>query len=1229
MTAALRKLLSPLVELRDREVSTALMMFAYSFLVMTAYTELKPVTRSQFIKDLGANNLPIVQFAFGIFIGFIMQGYSTVVGRLPRRWALPMVLGGLVVVLVGFWAWFQTGSEWASTGFYFFGLLLGILVISQFWTLANVVYDPRQAKRIFGFIGGGASLGGIAGSALTLQADAIGTTNLLLVSAALMALCLLLVIGIVSREKPDLGAAATGGAEEKGVSSTEALKLLKNSRHLQTICLIIGFAAIGAAIIEQQLNMATETSKGAANTDAITVFLGEVQLYTSVIGFVIQVWLTSKIQRYLGIGFALMILPTSLGLTGALMLINGALWVPGLARVADTSLRYTIDKTTREILFLPLPNDLKQQAKPFVDVTVDRFSKGIGALLVLVLIKDWGFHLGWQQLSWASLAMTGLWILAAMRARREYRAIFRRSLDRQDVAPDALRLNEADLSTVETLVEEQSHPDPRHVVYALDMLESLDKRRLISPLLLNHEAPQVRARALTTVERAPEDLRDRWLPGVERLLKDPEPDVRAGAVRAMAAIRGEEVAPMVRPFLTDRDPRLVVTAALALSSSSQPADVQDAVNALEELAGDVRPTAAETRREVARALGDIRAPEFRRLLVTLMLDPQREVALEAIRSAGRLGTVDFLLVPPLVSLLRHRLLKRAARDVLVGFGPEVVDSLAYFLRDEDEDPWVRRQIPATLARIPGQPTMDILVEALATRDGFLRFEAIRAIGRLRQAHPGLTLPAESVTRLLVQESNRYFTNLERGDATAKETLLVRALNDKLHRTLDRLYRLLGLVYPWRDIAAARWSLEHGDARIRSSAAEYLDNILDSNLRKHVMPILEDLPLDEKVRRGNVLVKSRVRDVEETLAQLVHDEDQTLAAAAIHYVERRGLWSLADDLEYVLEHRDARDWHVFESASWALAGRRLSPEARKARWLEPLPAVEVADRLCRLPLFRFTTVDELTRIAGTGRQVRHEPGRVLYEADRRAETVEFLLDGTVTCEPSGGVPSEVASPAALGFDDAFEGVPQGATVRAAGIAICLSLGLDQFLGLLSENTDLAEGLFRQLLDVHGGRALSQVVAGVVTPPSPARLRDGLQAIERVLIIEELPLFSSAAADQLAAVAGITRQVKLTEGDVSFREGDAPAITLVLDGELSLEPMAGGTPLAAGAGDVVGLYETLGGLAATGWRGHVTRGGLALRIERDALFDLLADQIDLLQGLFSGIRRREAAVPVAKA
>ena len=97
--------------------------------------------------------------------------------------------------------------------------------------------------------------------------------------------------------------------------------------------------------------------------------------------------------------------------------------------------------------------------------------------------------------------------------------------------------------------------------------------------------------------------------------------------------------------------------------------------------------------------------------------------------------------------------------------------------------------------------------------------------------------------------------------------------------------------------------------------------------------------------------------------------------------------------------------------------------------------------------------------------------------------------------------------------------------------------------------------------------------------------------------------------------------------STSEGDAPAIYILLMGELSLEPVGGGEPAFAKAGDSIGVHETLGGAESTGWKAHVTRGGVALRVEREALFDLLADHIDVLQGLFSALRRRQVAVAPA--
>ena len=242
--SALARWLAPIAEIRPGEGGTALLMFLYSFLAMTSYNIVKPVTRSQFITSLGADNLPWVQFAAGMVIGVLMQAYTKAIAAVPRRWTIPVTQAGMIVLLVTFWVLFtQVGAEWVSVGFYLYGLILGILLISQFWTLANDVYEPRQAKRLFGLIGGGASLGGATGAAITATlVSELGTTTMLLVSAAILAVCLLIVVRIVrSNERAGTSDAAKTG-EEEGVSGGEALTLLRGStppadhRHGDHVC---------------------------------------------------------------------------------------------------------------------------------------------------------------------------------------------------------------------------------------------------------------------------------------------------------------------------------------------------------------------------------------------------------------------------------------------------------------------------------------------------------------------------------------------------------------------------------------------------------------------------------------------------------------------------------------------------------------------------------------------------------------------------------------------------------------------------------------------------------------------------------------------------------------------------------------------------------------------------------------------------------------------------------
>jgi AAA family ATP:ADP antiporter len=1224
---SLQRILSPFVDVRQEEAPGALLMFVYSFLAMAAYNMIQPLTRSKVIQSLGAVNVPWVILGSGLIISVLMVGYTRLVSALPRRWALPITQGLMAGTMVGFWLLFGTGAGWVSVVFYVWGALLGILLISQFWTLANGIYDPRQAKRLFGFVGGGVTLGGATGSGLTaVMVQEVGTNNLLLVSAATLLLCGAIVAAILSRQQRAV-AASTDMKDEQGVTLKRAMTLLRGSRQIQIIALIISFGSLGAALLDQQVNMAAEVFKGAGQADSIGAFLAQIRFYTSAAAFVIQVWITPRIHRYLGIGFALLILPTNLSITAAIILLNNALWAPALARVTDQSFRYTVDKTTREVLFLPLPSELRQEVKPLVDVTVDRMARALGALLTLVLIQPWGLALAWNQLSIVSLGLALIWFVMAVRAKREYLTSFRRSIEQRIVQPEQLRLDAADLSTVETLVQELANPDANRVIYAIDVLESLDKRNLVTPLLLYHESAKVRARALQALAAARTEIARKWAPNIRRLLGDPDSSVRAGAIAALGAISNEHAATLARPMLNEEDPRIRATAAAALATSTRPDDLDLAEAALVSLIADTSEGARNARRDVAAAIGQTSQPRFRRLLIPLLYDPAPDVADEAMASVGAARTDDFVFVPTLIALLRHRRLKGSARTVLVGYGEPVVDALAHFMRAPEEDIWVRRHIPATLAFIPSQKTVDVLTAALTEKDGFLRYKVVSALERLRREHDSLTFPREHIEALALDEGRNYFNylslhhNLFGQNRLPRGSTLALALEQKIQRTKDRIYRLLMLLYPWRDITAAQWTIANGDSRSRANASEYLDNILEGALRKRIMPVLEEMPIEEKVRRGNVLLKTRPRDVEETLLQLINDDDQVVAASAIDTAREHKVWALADDIEHVLAHRDVRDWYVFEAASWALAEHRMPAERRRELWNEPLPAAELATRLRELPLFATVSIDELYRIASAAKQVRHDPGTVLLTEGAVPETIHFLLDGRVIATSRDAAPQALQAPAPLGFTEALSGMPMANTIRTDGLVVTLAMSRSELRTLLADNTDLVSGLFATLSSTPPGVSgtiqataaasdLSQLAAGGLTP------------VERVLALQRVPLFGRVTADEMRHLGDVAKVVSLQLGATLFTAAAPGALWLVLTGSVLLKDGPDAPPITARGGEVIGSLEVMSG-RSLGLNAEVVGEGTALRLDRDDLYALLGERPELLRQIFSSMFRVDTA------
>jgi CRP-like cAMP-binding protein len=278
----------------------------------------------------------------------------------------------------------------------------------------------------------------------------------------------------------------------------------------------------------------------------------------------------------------------------------------------------------------------------------------------------------------------------------------------------------------------------------------------------------------------------------------------------------------------------------------------------------------------------------------------------------------------------------------------------------------------------------------------------------------------------------------------------------------------------------------------------------------------------------------------------------------------------------------------------------------------------------MPLFASVTIDELFRMAGAGRQTRHQPGRAIHQEGSPAEGVQLLLDGRLALTDRAGMSQEIRAPAVLGFEEVLAGSALRQTAQALDSSALLTITTEEFLTLLSDNTELVEGLFRTLLSDPHFRTNLVITGGAAADAFAPEAAGGLTGIEKALVLSRIPLFATAAADDLLAIAAIARETALVDGAVLFKENEPPALYALVQGRLSLESEEHGS-VEAEASDAVAVYETLAG-TPTGRRAQVRQPGTALRIDRDELFDLLGHSPTLLQDLFRALFRSKVAGPM---
>ena len=415
----------------DRDELPALIWsFVYFFCLLAAYYILRPVRDEMGVLS-GAHTLPWLFSVVFITMLAVIPMFGWVAGHFPIRRLLPTVYVFFILNLLAFFVALQSGVGLQAFGPIFFVWLsvFNLFVVSVFWSFMADVFPTDAARRLFGCISAGGSLGAMTGPFIAAMAvKGVGVSGLLLVSAGFLVIAVGCIMALLKWYHGHHGV-DLGNRHLSSIRNTEAtppslwigVVCMVRSPYLKGIALyLMCYSILSTFLYSQQTILIPQVMP--SSEDRMQLF-ASVDLGINVFAFTLQFFATGWLLTRFGVGIMLAVMPLvsliGFGVFGLLTVLPVLIGFGVLRRAGE----FSITKPTRETLFTVVSREEKYQAKNVIDTVVHRGADMTGTGIVSVL-HSWGMTL--SHMAFAALPIAGLWLATGMWLGRRHEAIRRR-----------------------------------------------------------------------------------------------------------------------------------------------------------------------------------------------------------------------------------------------------------------------------------------------------------------------------------------------------------------------------------------------------------------------------------------------------------------------------------------------------------------------------------------------------------------------------------------------------------------------------------------------------------------------------------------------------------------------------------------------------------------------------------------------------------------------------------
>jgi len=1057
------------LHIRPGEGRRTALLFTHLLFASAVFILGRTVRDTLFLSRFSLAALPWMFVLYGVASAVTVVLYSRVADKVARHRLIVISTGVGVATYIAVWGLVRARMAWVYPVFYVWSEVVANLFIVQFWTLANDLHDARSAKRLFGTIGSARVLGVVlVGLGAGVVVKAIGTPQLLFVITGMMLVIAVLAVLISREPKPEHQLRAGSEPARRGPPPR-----IFADPYVRALAVFILFTFTALTVGDYQFKA---IARATYREDALARFFSLFYAGTGAVSFVFQVVVTPRLLSRLGVGWGMSVMPSVFGAASALLLLLPRLGIATVMKFADNGFQYTIHETTLQALYVPFPLAVKARTRAFLDAVIKPASYGIGgAALILLVPRIPGGSV--QLLSFLTVTLVVFWIGIIPMVRRRYLQTLEATLS----ARGALALEHEqvlDAAGRRGLLDalDQSG-EPRRILVVLEQLAGERSRPFVQAVerLAEHRDASVRAAALRELAGQP----DADPSPAQSALSDPDADVRAAAAAAFTALARDEAVERVAPLLEDpaRDVRVA-----AVSGLLRFGGVEGGIVGGAQLGSLLHSAARDQRVEAAKALSTL-GPDAYRPLRRLIVDPDPGVRRAALRAAP--GVADARLVPLLIDALTDASTRRRAGSALVAIGQPAVAPLAALVADEAAARPIRLMAPRLLRHIPEPETYVALRRLAGVRDSHLRLRIFAALSHLRQSLRRKGEPLAAIQGLVEAELLDTYRNLAgwlRAQPVFETPLLAEVFQFRAERAMRRILRILELRYDPEPLRLVRDHLIEPSRRANS--IEVLDTLLDPSLRPLVMPFLDDVPVEERLRKAGSLAPPAPEPAE-FLRQHCRHPNPYVVLVALDALAEHGAAVAAEEAGPLLAHREPL---VREAAVYALAAadgpsaltllRPLlgDPDHIVARHaaaalakLGGAPAPEVSmystvEKILFLksaPVFARLSGEDVAPLARLAEVQSYAHNERIFTEGEMGDALFVVVRGKVAIRRGHTTLATLGAGEAFGEMAVLDEVPRSATAEALEETELLRIGSEEFYEMLHEQVEIAEGVIRML------------------------------------------------------------------------------------------------------------------------------------------------------------------------